>query len=253
MGLAYLIKKPEYRAFLVSLAAHALLLLLVVLVADRSLGRTLEVSIVLENEPTHEIEPDEPEKEEIRPESNRRRRAGPKNSAHHAANATGGRSASRSENRTLSDPWSNYEREMFSRKAANADRGERQKAAGTSWGSEKTGRTTKQGESETVVVPRGDSTSATKWRKGSARRLISLPAIEYPESVRKKSGQGVVELLIEVDERGHVENVEIVKSSGITRLDLNARNAYRRAVFSPSASGENATGVVVVTFRMRDN
>jgi TonB family protein len=47
--------------------------------------------------------------------------------------------------------------------------------------------------------------------------------------------------------------VEILKSSGYTRLDLNARNAYRRAVFSPSASGESATGIVTVTFRMKDN
>ena len=142
---------------------------------------------------------------------------------------------------------------MHSRNSSSQHMAQASGNSGPKWGSEKTGRSNKQGEKENVAIPKGDSKARTRWRKGAARRLLTIPAIEYPESVRKKSGQGQVELQIEVNAQGRVEEVEIIKSSGYTRLDINARNAYRSAVFSPSPSGESATGIVVVTFRMRDN
>ncbi|HRP70298.1 MAG TPA: TonB family protein, partial [Turneriella sp.] len=112
---------------------------------------------------------------------------------------------------------------------------------------------TKQGADEAVTIPRGNTASTTRWKKGGARRLVSLPTIDYPASIRKRSGQGSVELLLVVGATGRVESVEVIKSSGYSKLDINAKNAYRNAVFSASPSGEKASGVVVVTFRMRDN
>lgn len=250
MAATYPIRKNEYRAFAVSLAVHALLFLLIYIVAGKNIPSLLEVSIVVERRQIQPEQLEEPE-ETIRPQPKKSRRKN--RAASERPPAKSGRQAQR-DNRTLQDPWSSYEQRMFAqnRTSSGTTKGSTTSQS-TSWGSEKTGRTEKRGESEQVNVPPGRSESATRWRKGSARRLLSLPAIDYPESVRRKSGQGSVELLIEVDERGHVESVEILKSSGITRLDLNARNAYRRAVFSPSASGESATGVVTVTFRMKDN
>jgi TonB family protein len=250
MAVTYPLRKPEYRAFAVSLALHALLLLLIFIVAGKTIPAPLEVSIVVERE---QIEPEQlgEQEETLRPQPKKSRRK--LRTAREKSQAKSGQEARR-DNRTLQDPWSSYEQRMFAqnRTSSGTNKGSTTSQS-TSWGSEKTGRTEKRGENEQVNVPPGRSDSATRWRKGAARRLISLPPIEYPESIRRKSGQGSVELLIEVDERGHVESVEILKSSGITRLDLNARNAYRRAVFSPSASGESATGVVTVTFRMKDN
>ena len=243
-------KNYESRAFAISLALHALLLLLIYFLPANRLRAPLEVAIMLESEPVEPHEIIQPEKQ-VTP---RRRQSDRKAAPAHSRTTAKRASSARRDTRTLSDPWSDYEQKMFARKhtSEGSDRG-KATASATSWGSENPGRTEKRSEHEQVTVPQGSSNSAMRWRKGSARRLISLPPIEYPESVRRKSGQGVVELLIEVDERGHVENVEIVKSSGITRLDLNARNAYRRAVFSPSATGESASGIVSVTFRMKDN
>ena len=251
MATTYPIRKNEYRAFAVSLAVHALLFLLIYLVAGRNIPSLLEVAIVIERDDLKPQELEEPE-EEMRPQQQKRTRKKAR-AVRDKSRAKHTRKSQR-DNRTLQDPWSAYEQRMFAQNRTSPGTNKNSTAAeSTRWGSEKTGRTQKRSEGEQVTVPPGRSDSATRWRKGAARRLLSLPAIDYPESVRRRSGQGTVELLIEVDERGHVKSVEIVKSSGITRLDLNARNAYRRAVFSPSASGESATGVVTVTFRMREN
>lgn len=247
MATTYTQQKMEYRAFAVSLAVHALLFLLIYVVAGKSIPSLLEVSIVVERE---QIQPEQPE-ETLRPQPKKNRRN--LRTAREKSQAKSGRQAQR-DNHTLQDPWSSYEQRMFAQNRTNSGTNKgRTTAESTRWGSEKTARQEKSAPGEEIAVPAGQSNSSTRWRKGAARRLLSLPAIDYPESVRRKSGQGSVDLLIEVDAQGQVESVEVLKSSGFTRLDLNARNAYRRAVFSASASGESATGVVTVTFRMTDN
>lgn len=245
---------PERRAFALSLALHALLFLLIALFADLRFNETLSVKIVTDApQRLQEVIEDEPQEELTRPSRTSGKKATKRKDA---ADSTGskrkGKTTSQSDTHTLADPWSQYEQKMHSRAGRGNEAGSNARTEATKWGTEKTGRSDKRGESENVVIPKGDSSAATRWRKGAARRLISMPAIEYPESVRKKSGQGKVELLLEVDAQGRVESVEILKSSGITRLDISARNAYRNAIFSPSPSGETATGVIVVTFKMRD-
>jgi len=247
MPASLALKSPTSRAFAISLALHLLLFLLLVFIAARSLPPVLSVTVVVEKEETPTTEIIEKEIEE--PVQNDRRRK-PRRPSTAAAQKS--RRGTNNPDATAGDPWRDYERNLHRR----GNRGTEQAAAradGTAWGSEKFSRGDKHGTSENVEIPRGKTGSRTRWRKGAARRLVSMPAIDYPESVRKKSGQGQVELLIEVDADGRVESVEVLKSSGYTRLDLNAKNAYRSAVFSPSSSGESATGVVVVTFKMRDN
>jgi periplasmic protein TonB len=233
------------RAFAISFAAHALLLLLLVLFAGRNLGNPLEVRLVIETD-LQRLEV--PEEEEI-PASREKRR-----SSRGSAKRKPGRGSNATTDRPSGpvDPWSDYERKMHRSGRDHAER-PNPASAQTAWGTERTGKASKRGENETAVAPPGSTGSSTRWKKGAARRLVSLPAIDYPESIRKKSGQGRVELMIEVGPDGRVEEIEVIRSSGYPRLDMNARNAYRNAVFSPSASGESATGVVVVTFRMRDN
>ena len=245
-------KSHERRAFVISVAAHAVLFLLLILFAGKNLSNTLEIKLVIErNEAPTRLEEIEEETEIESPRKSRRQNQ--RKSA--AAKPTRSEKSSKTNSNapaTPADPWSDYERKMHARNN-NENSSTRPKSTNTSWGSEKTGRTQKQGENESVVVPEGSTGTSTRWKKGAARRLVSLPTIDYPESVRKKSGQGRVELLIEVGPDGRVEEIEVLKSSGYAKLDINAKNAYRNAVFSPSPSGESATGVVVVTFRMRDN
>lgn len=243
---------PERRAFLVSLVLHALLFLLIVLFADLKLTSTLSVTILSDTPQKIQELPDEPEQEITRPSRSKGKTGKQQRPAAGAAGSKRKGKNNAENPPALSDPWSQYEQQMHSRKSGGTQSGSASRTEGTKWGNEKIGTGEKRGESEKVNIPKGDSSTATRWRKGAARRLLSMPPIEYPESVRKKSGQGKVELLLEVDAQGRVESVEILKSSGSTRLDISARNAYRNAVFSPSASGETATGVIIVTFKMRD-
>ncbi len=250
MAATRTIKHPERRAFAISVAAHIFLFLLLLAFADRE-EKTMRVSIVVETTRPERVQTEE-EKEEITTEreSHPNKKSAGKKRKKNSQKASAGTSPKPG---APEDQWSRYERQMHSRTSNSQQTAPATGNSGPKWGSEKTGRSSKQGERENVAIPKGDSKASTRWRKGAARRLLTMPAIEYPESVRKKSGQGQVELQIEVNAQGRVEEVEIVKSSGYTRLDINARNAYRSAVFSPSPSGESATGIVVVTFRMRDN
>jgi len=250
MAATRTIKHPERRAFAISVAAHIFLFLLLLAFAGTE-EKIMRVSIVVETERPERVQIEE-EKEEITSE----RESRPKIKSvekKRQKNAQKTSAGSRQQPGAPEDQWSRYERQMHSRNSNSQHTAQAAGNSGPKWGSEKTGRSSKRGEKENVAIPKGDSKTSTRWRKGAARRLLTMPTIEYPESVRKKSGQGQVELQIEVNAQGRVEEIEIIKSSGYTRLDINARNAYRSAVFSPSPSGESATGIVIVTFRMRDN
>jgi TonB family protein len=251
MPAIFSLKPHERRAFLISVTAHAVLFLLLILFASRNLGNPLEVKLVIERSDTpNRLEEREEETEEEVPQKNRKQKRS-QSSSSAASRQQKGSKANTNAPATPSDPWSAYEQKMHTRKSSETNT-TRPQSKSTSWGNESTGKTGKRGENEAVVVPKGDTGTSTRWKKGAARRLITLPSIDYPESVRKKSGQGRVELLIEVGPDGRVEEIEVIKSSGYAKLDINAKNAYRNAVFSPSPSGERATGVVIVTFRMRD-
>lgn len=251
MSAAPIRSHPERRALLISLAVHAVLLLLLGL-AYQNQGKTLQVSLVVEQkEEVQRLEIEE-EEETLTP-LRKSRRANGANKKQQATTRRPGSTGDPKSSGKPQDQWANYEQAMHTRNRNSASHSVPATSDAPRWGSEKTGRSGKRGESEQVAVPKGDSKSSTRWRRGSARRLLTMPAIDYPESVRRKSGQGQVELQIEVNAQGRVEEVEIIKSSGYTRLDINARNAYRNAVFSPSPAGESAVGIVIVTFRMRDN
>lgn len=129
-------------------------------------------------------------------------------------------------------------------------------STGSNWEADKRkGTPGKKEAGENIKVPAGNTSSGnTRWKKGGSRKLLKRPAIEYPASYRKQAMQGVVSLQIEVDSQGKVVDAEIVKSSGYPRLDLNARNAYRNALFSAAPGArENAVGIIDVYFKLKDN
>lgn len=108
---------------------------------------------------------------------------------------------------------------------------------------------------ENIKIPAGKTTSGnTKWKKGGSRKLLKRPSIEYPPVYRKQAMQGRVSLQIEVDSQGKVVDVDVVRSSGYPRLDLNARNAYRNALFNAAPGArENSVGIIDVYFKLKDN
>lgn len=67
----------------------------------------------------------------------------------------------------------------------------------------------------------------------SGIEYIESPAVTYPPASRRLGEQGVVQFRVLVNTSGKAEKVEIIKSSGFTRLDDEAKRAVMRAVFKP--------------------
>ena len=156
--------------------------------------------------------------------------------------------------RAEKNPWEEYERTLHTTNQKVSNSQARINSKNTSWGNEKLHTSEKAGQIESIQIPKGKvNASALRWIQGGQRKLVNIGKIDYPEALRKKTtAQGQVELLIVVDPEGRVQEIEIVKSSGTTRLDLNARNAYRNALFSPSSSGEYAKAIITVTFKLKE-
>ncbi|MBV6493228.1 MAG: hypothetical protein LDLANPLL_01244 [Turneriella sp.] len=248
----FVLKAHERNAFIISVALHVFIFLILLLLASFKKTDTLMVRVILEDLSVPE-KLETPLIEENMEELPRvkKKRLSKKMRASKMANPQNS-TARPNRSTTLENPWGAYEKQMF-RRQDSTKLSSNTRSPQTTWGSERTGHTEKKGTDEKIKVPAGSTASNTQWRKGDARRLISLPTIDYPESIRKKSGQGRVELLVVVNAEGRVESVEVTKSSGYSKLDINAKNAYRKAVFSASPSGKSATGIVVVNFRIKDN
>lgn len=87
------------------------------------------------------------------------------------------------------------------------------------------------------------------------RALHAIERIDpgYPGTDRRLGHEGTVQLRVHVDERGHVLEVELARSSGYAGLDASAVNAVRRWRFSPATDGTRTIsdwGTVAVTFRL---
>lgn len=76
------------------------------------------------------------------------------------------------------------------------------------------------------------------------------PKPNYPEAVRRRGIEGVVQLQVLVDERGVPMAVDIKKSSGFSALDREAFKAVSRWRFEPARrAGVAVAGEVVVPVR----
>lgn len=62
---------------------------------------------------------------------------------------------------------------------------------------------------------------------------VRAPKPRYPAESRRLAEQGLVLLLVTIDETGHVARVAVQSSSGHPRLDAAAREAVEQALFRP--------------------
>ncbi len=77
---------------------------------------------------------------------------------------------------------------------------------------------------------------------------------EYPRGARQRGEQGDVVVEIRVSDRGSVDNVSVVASSGFPELDEAALRAAKAARFAPARSGKtpvSSTARLTLTFRLR--
>ncbi len=79
----------------------------------------------------------------------------------------------------------------------------------------------------------------------SGIEYIEKPNPTYPSVSRRMGEEGVVEFRVTVNTSGRAEKVDILKSSGYSRLDDAARSALMRAVFKPYI--ENGRAITVST------
>ncbi len=80
----------------------------------------------------------------------------------------------------------------------------------------------------------------------------SNPKPNYPQAAKRRGMEGVVEVLVRVDEKGMAVAVELKHSSGFSVLDREALKAVAQWRFEPARRGDVAvTGEVVVPIRFR--
>ncbi len=83
----------------------------------------------------------------------------------------------------------------------------------------------------------------------SGIEYIEPPRVSYPAASKRMGEEGVVQFRVLVNTGGRAEKVDIIKGSGSSRLDDEARRAVMRAVFKPyiedgKAIVVSATGVI---------
>jgi TonB family protein len=83
-----------------------------------------------------------------------------------------------------------------------------------------------------------------------APRPISAPDPQYPEAAQKAKIKGSVVLAVAINEKGHVDDVKVVRSSD-RRFEQNAMAAVKRWEFAPATKNGKSVAVqenVEVTF-----
>lgn len=88
-------------------------------------------------------------------------------------------------------------------------------------------------EPEPVETPEPEPQPAPVVPPSDAQE-VNNPAPAYPAISRKLKEEGIVSLRILVKKEGHVEEIEIKKSSGYKRLDDAAARAIKRWKFNPA-------------------
>lgn len=88
----------------------------------------------------------------------------------------------------------------------------------------------------------------------SAVEYIQAPQADYPPMARRMGEEGRVLLQVLVNDKGRAEKVEILKSSGFSRLDESAKLALLRALFKPYLEDGKATTILAtasINFSLR--
>lgn len=88
----------------------------------------------------------------------------------------------------------------------------------------------------------------------SAVEYIQAPQADYPAMARRMGEEGRVVMQVLVNDKGRAEKVEILKSSGFSRLDESAKLALLRALFKPYLEDGKATTILAtasINFSLR--
>ncbi len=73
-------------------------------------------------------------------------------------------------------------------------------------------------------------------------QVLEKPQLEYPVAARADSATGTVRLHLYVDKTGHVQTVQVTRSSGNAALDSSAVQYAHSLVFEPPARNEKSEG-----------
>lgn len=95
-------------------------------------------------------------------------------------------------------------------------------------------------------APRPPLPRVTRYGLPALRRGIALP---YPEELVARGVEADVVLRLTVAEDGRVTGVEILRSSGLSTVDAEVRQALRQYLFAASAEGP-VVGTVQVRYRL---
>ena len=122
-------------------------------------------------------------------------------------------------------------------------------------------------DSEPAGVPEVPKEASTDKLESSVQTEYTMPTVDrspaytynpkptYPRAARRAGRQGTVMLHVEVLADGHVDRIEIDKSSGYELLDDAAVEAVRRWRFVPAKRGKSSVRAWVripVEFNLRD-
>jgi len=75
--------------------------------------------------------------------------------------------------------------------------------------------------------------------------MLENPKPVYPTVARRRGMQGIVLLKVEVNSKGHVENITILQTSGYKVLDRSAVNSVEHWRFIPAKRGDDVVSSVV--------
>lgn len=84
---------------------------------------------------------------------------------------------------------------------------------------------------------------------------VSLPRPSYPRVCRRRGQEGTVVLSVVIDADGRPGRIQVVDTSGFTRLDKAARDALKMAVFTPAIQDglfTESVKQIAFTFRLED-
>jgi periplasmic protein TonB len=75
---------------------------------------------------------------------------------------------------------------------------------------------------------------------------------KYPLSARRAGFEGVVKVIVYVDEKGEVTTVRVIASSGHSSLDQAVLDAYKAARYAPALQhGKPVAGTDVWSYRFK--
>ena len=151
----------------------------------------------------------------------------------------------------------NFEKTMFSKNSTSTKSVPLPGSTNSAAGWEKEGKSGKTGNKsqtgENIKAPDGNAGAGKfNWKGGFTRRLVYMPKVDYPLYFRQQGIQSDVLCQVEVDASGKVVEVQILRSSGHSKLDILAKNALRAARFSPGSSAENDVGEVSIRFNLKN-